>query len=348
MFYNEQSMTREERQQEAIDSYFDKGLIKAAPRFGKIKVAIGIMNKVLPGRILICYPRNDIREGWVNDFNKWGFTQNVEFQTFTSIEKELDKEWDFVVIDEIHEASTNQLDKLGRLKSKNTLALSGTCTNKTLKSIFAHTDITTCYDYPIAKAVEEGVLCDYTITIHTVPLEKDIKSKFSKLEYVKKKLTDQKKPTFFLDLKQINLIQNSSSKALFTKQLINKFKEDRLLIFCGVTAIADSLGVPVYHSKKKEEDVFIDFCTGGGKHMVTIKMAQSGITVLPINKGILNYTSGNPEDTAQKICRFLGFEYNTPDKKADIHLVVSDEKFEMDRVETALMFFDKNKIKLGW
>jgi hypothetical protein len=59
---------------------------------------------------------------------------------------------------------------------------------------------------------------------------------------------------------------------------------------------------------------------------------------------VINYTSGNPEDTAQKICRFLGFEYDNPDKKAEIHLISSTENFEKSRLKTALLFFDESKI----
>lgn len=339
-------MTREERQQEAVESYFDRGLIRAAPRFGKIKVAIEILRKYQPEKILICYPRVDIKEGWLSDFKKWGFNQEVHFQTFTSIEKELEKRWDFVVIDEIHEASPNQLGKIGKLQATEMLALSGTCTNKTLREVAEFTGIVTCYDYPISKAVEEGILCDYRIILHEVPLEASAKTRFTRLEWVKAQEKAKNRPTFLFDLKQINIIQKSLSKLVKTKKLIEQFNDERLLIFCGLTEIADKLGVPVYHSKKKEEDVFKNFCTGGGRHMATIKMAQAGITVLPIHKGIINYTSGNPEDTAQKICRFLGYEYDTPDKKAEIHMIVTKEKFERDRIDTALMFFDEKKIKI--
>ena len=74
-------------------------------------------------------------------------------------------------------------------------------------------------------------------------------------------------------------------------------------------------------------------------------MMQSGITILPISLGIINYMSGNPEDSAQKICRFLGIEYDNLNKKAEIHIICSNTDFEKKRIETALMFFDENKIK---
>ena len=40
-----------------------------------------------------------------------------------------------------------------------------------------------------------------------------------------------------------------------TKELLKKHKDERVLVFCGVTATADSLGIPSYHSKKEEKKI---------------------------------------------------------------------------------------------
>jgi superfamily II DNA or RNA helicase len=345
---------REKRQLEAINSFNKKGLIKAAPRFGKIKTSIGIMEREKPQRILISYPRTDIKEGWLNDFEKWGFDADISFQTFKSIKKEAANEWDMFVIDEIHEASVNQLKEINTLVKKTplVLALSGTVTNKTQREIEYHTGIRPCYSYSIEEAVEEGILCDYQILLHKVPLDnkkllygsKTEKRKFKDYGFVKTKLEKEYKPTFFLDLKQIQIIQNSYSKLEKTKELLQQFKEERILVFCGTTEIADNLGIPVYHSKSKERELFINFCNGEGNHLATINMMQAGVTIAPINKGIMNYTSGSPESFGQRACRFLGFEYNTPDKKAEIHIITTDEEFELERLKTAMSFFDPSKI----
>lgn len=344
---------RDIRQLEAIDSFSGNyhSLIKAAPRFGKIKVAIGIFRKLGLRKVLVCIPRLDIQESWERDVEKWGWDGEMVFTTHRSMGK-ANQDVDIVVVDEIHECSVNQLHTIKTMKAKRLLALSGTITNKTQKEIDHIADIGVCYDYPIDQAVEEGILCDYQITIHKIGLDdkqkvhgkRTEKGKFRALEKKIEEMEEEKKDTFFLYLQQISLIQNSIAKAEKTKELMNEYKENRILCFCGVTKIADSLGYPVYHSKAKEKGVLSDFCQGKGQHLVTIKMAQSGLTIVPINIGLINYTSGNPEDTAQKICRFLGLEYDNPEKKADIHIVVSNEQFELQRMSTALMFFDEEKI----
>ena len=114
-----------------------------------------------------------------------------------------------------------------------------------------------------------------------------------------------------------------------------------LLVNC--LALKEKLAEKLY-SEFSEKEIFNSFCNGEGNHLATIKMMQSGITILPISLGIINYMSGNPEDSAQKICRFLGIEYDNLNKKAEIHIRCSKTDFEKKRIETALMFFDENKI----
>jgi superfamily II DNA or RNA helicase len=354
---------REFRQNEAVDSFLNQGILKAAPRFGKILTSIKIMKRENPKKVLICFPRTTIKTSWTEDFEKWEYTPSeVVYTTFKSLHKFTDDHsFDFFIIDEIHEASRGQLIEMRKIVDRRikVLALSGTITGKTEKEIFIYADLAPFYDYSIEQAVEEGILTDYKIIIHKVNLStkpssryKDKngkplseKQKFDRYMYVLGQMKKNTSEYFHLELKVINFLQKSITKLVKTKELIEKFKDERILVFCGVTEIADSLGIPAYHSKANEKQKFKDFCSGIGNHLATIKMAQAGVTVLPINKGIINYTSGNPEDGAQKICRFLGLEYDTPDKLAEIHIICSTENFEINRTLTSLQLFDDKKIK---
>lgn len=352
---------RSKIQQEALEAWFNsnqKSMLNCAPRVGKCKIAIDIIKKGNFNNILIALPRNDIQESWEADFIKWGFKPNVEYTTFLSAKKLKDFKGDLLIIDEPQEASVNQLKELSKIVDNNkTLLLSGTITWKTEKELSTYLKTDICYKYSIEEAVEAGILADYSITIHKIDLDSKVKSietkkgfvtekeRFRALSWVRNNLIKEQKPFMFLDLKLINLIQNSLSKSNYTKKLLKDWGLERILVFCGLTEVADKLEIPVYHSKSKEKDIFTDFCNGKGKHLATVKLMQSGITILPISKGIINYTSGSPEDTAQKLCRFLGIEYLTPDKKADIHIICSTEEFEIKRLETGLKFFDNSKIK---
>lgn len=354
---------RDLRQNEAAHSYLfesdQRSIINACPRFGKIRVAINIIKELNSRKVLLLIPRNDIWTGWDNEFNNVGVRPPIiQVSTFASIgklKKIENDDWDLVIIDEPHELSINQQNKLAPLIENNkVLGLTGTMTQKTRGELYDNLNLDVCYRYTINQGVAEGILTDYNMYVHHVKLDgkkfiyKSAKGRqftekgyFELYMYVR----ENAKMKHFIDMKLINIIQNSHAKLVKTKELLGKFSGERVLVFCGVTNISDKLGIPVYHSKKKEEEIFTSFCNGiKYNHLATIKMMQAGITVLPINKGIINYMSGNPEDSAQKICRFLGFEYSNPDKKAEIHIITSDEQFELSRLKTGLLFFDPAKI----
>jgi len=355
---------REERQEEAVKAYLNsdrRTIINACPRFGKIRVAIEIMKRMNIDHVWILAPRNDIFKGWDDDFEKFGYRPTIVGETtFTSIKK-IDTKLrpEFIIIDEPHEMSINQqvalAEKLGDI-SYLILGLTGTLTNKTKNELYDNLNLDTCYTYPISQGVEEGILVDYQMFIHQVPLDTSFKEWGVKKRYTEKKWfdladylkgeSDNPKTKHMMNLRMINTIQNSMAKAMKTIDLLSEFTGERVLVFCGVTEVADNLGIPVYHSKAREKDIFLDFCVGAGtvNQLATIKMMQAGITITPINKGIINYMSGNPEDSAQKICRFLGLEYSNPGKKAEIHIVSTNEDFELSRLRTGLVFFDPAKI----
>lgn len=339
-------MIREERQLEAADAYLNSdrvSIINACPRFGKIKVAIDILRRGGYKNPLFLAPRLDIWSSWVSDFKKWRYDGDFEFHAFPSIKNLEPKSNDIIILDEAHEMSVNQQQKLrDRIPpGMHLLALTGTITQKTGNELYDNLNLDVCYKYTIEQGVDEGILTDYQLHIHKVPLFSEEGKKFSKYLYVRNLEETQNK--MFFDLKLINIIQNSEAKYFKTKWLTDN-AQGRVLIFCGTTAIADRFNIPVYHSKKKEEKIFLDFCNGIGDKLVTIKMMQAGVTVNPINTGIINYMSGNPEDGAQKICRFLGFEYQNPDKKANIHIICTTEPFELGRLKTGLQFFNDKKI----
>jgi len=348
---------RDSLQEKAVSLYHDKCIYLLAPRFGKIFTTFKLCKEKNWNNIRVIAPRTDIFEGWKNDAIKFGFNGDIGFHTTSIISKIPFGNVDLIIADEIHEFSLEQLKNLKKLIGTNkSIALTGTMTNKTLSDIQTILGMKVCFKYTIEEAVEDGVLADYRLYIHEVELD-DVsryiitkkgsiteKKRFQQLIWLKDKLGKEGKNTFFLDLKIINLLQNSLGKRNKTISLLKEYDEERILVFCGTTETADKLGIPVYHSKSKEKDLFNSFCSGEGKHLATIKMMQAGITIKPINKIIMNYMSGAPEESTQKICRALGIEFENPDKKSEIHVICSNTEFEKSRLATGLRFLDEDKI----
>lgn len=353
---------RDKRQQEFADIWLKEGkfgILNLCPRFGKIYTTINILEKLKPKSILIAYPDNKIKASWQTDFEKRGYDDsNVTYTTHLSLHKQEDKMFDLVVIDEIHLLSENQILAAEDLLKYNkvVLGLTGTLADATEAHLYDELKIPVVATYSIDQAIKEGVIADYEITVVHVPLDRtrinDYKGKkrtekaqFDAYGWAIDKMEKHRKNTMFLRLARMRIVQNSVAKMEKTRELLKKHKDERVLVFCGVTKIADALGIPVYHSKSGEKDVFEAFADGKGKHLAVVKIGNTGVTYKPLNRVIINYFDSNAENLAQKINRCMAMEYNNPDKKAQIYIVCSMEDVERKWLKKALEFFDKDKIK---
>ena len=360
---------RDQRQQEFANMWLSHGkfgILNLCPRFGKIYTTINILEKLKPKSILIAYPDNKIKESWKKDFVTRGYDDsNVTYTTHLSIKKHLEESFDLIVIDEIHLLSEAQIEAVKEMIDKHmefshlgghVLGLTGTLSSWTERTLKEELDLHVLATYPIEQAIQEGVIVDYEITVVRVPLDnkrknnykgkvRTEKAQFDAYGWVIDSLERQGKATMFLRLARMRIIQNSVAKMEKTRELLKKHKDERVLVFCGITKIADALGIPSYHSKKEEKKIFDDFVAGKGKHLAVVKIGNTGVTYKPLNRVIINYFDSNGENLAQKINRCMAMEYDNPDKKAMIYIISSNEEVELKWLKKALEFFDKDKIK---
>jgi superfamily II DNA or RNA helicase len=352
---------RDKRQKEFADVWLKEkhGILNLCPRFGKIRTSILVLEKLKPNTVLIAYPDNKIKDSWQADFNDLEYNDsNVTYTTHLSLKKYSDKKFDLVIIDEIHLLSEAQIEVCKDLLSinKQVLGLTGTLASDTERTLEEELDIHVIATYPIEKAIEEGVIVDYEIHVLRVPLDNTVyndykgklkteKKHYDGISWVINKMQYSGGDTMFMRLARMRVIQSSLAKTNATKKLLAKHKDERVLVFCGTTKVADSLGIPSYHNKSKEKQIFEDFAEGEGKHLAVVKIGNTGVTYKPLDKIIINYFDSNAENLAQKINRCMAMEYNTPDKKAHIYIISSDEPVELKWLTKALYFFDKSKIK---
>ena len=353
---------RDKRQKEFARAWLDHGkygILNLCPRFGKIFTTINILEELKPKSVLIAYPDNKIKQSWKDDFEKRGYDDShVTYTTHLSLKKYVENQYDLIVIDEIHLLSEAQIEAARDLIKINehVLGLTGTLSSFTERTLCDELSLCVIATYTIDQAIKEGVIVDYEITVVTVPLDntrkqqykgkvRTEKQQFDSYGYVIDSLERQGKATMFLRLGRMRIIQNSIAKMEKTRALLSKHKDERILVFCGVTKIADQLGIPSYHSKKEEKQIFQDFVDGKGKHLAVVKIGNTGVTYKPLNRVIINYFDSNGENLAQKNNRCMAMEYDNPDKKAHIYIVCSNEQVEFKWLNKALEFFDKTKIK---
>jgi superfamily II DNA or RNA helicase len=352
---------RDIRQEEFANIWLRKkrGILNLCPRMGKCRTSILALEKIKPESILIAYPDNKIKESWQADFEELDYDDsNVTYTTHLSLKKYADKKFDIVIIDEIHLLSEAQIEVCKDLfdNNKQILGLTGTLASDTERTLEEELDIHVIATYPIEKAIEEGVIVDYEIHVIRVPLDNTVmqdykgkkkteKKHYDGISWVINKMQNSGGETMFMRLARMRVIQSSLAKTNATKRLLSKYKDERVLVFCGTTAVADNLGIPSYHNKSKEKKIFEDFAEGTGNHLAVVKIGNTGVTYKPLDKVIINYFDSNAENLAQKINRCMAMEYNTPDKKAHIYIISSDESVELKWLSKALEFFQKDKIK---
>ena len=354
---------REQRQQEFAQIWLDKkwGILNLCPRFGKIYTTINILEKMNSNiSILIAYPDVKIKDSWEQDFKARGYNNSqITYTTHLSLHKHRQEEFDIVIIDEIHLLSDAQVEVCEEMfeTNKQVLGLTGTLSAWTESDLWERLRLPVIANYPIEQAIQEGVIVDYQITIIKVPLDNKIvttvkgkarteKKHFDACSWVINQLSQMGKDTMMLRLKRMRIVQGSIAKLNMTKAILNKYKEERILVFCGTTDAADSLGIPSHHSKSPDKEGFKKFTEGEGNHMAVVKIGNTGVTYKPLNKVILNYFDSNAENLAQKVNRCMAMEYNNPDKKAQIYIISTNEEVEEKWLNKSLEFFDKDKIKV--
>ena len=352
---------RDKRQLEFAEMWLKTkwGILNLCPRFGKIRTTINILKKLKPKSILIAYPDNKIKESWEADFKEMKYkNENIQYTTHLSLHKYQDEEFDIVIIDEIHLLSEAQIEAAKVLFNHNprVLGLTGTLSKWTKETLHDELNLNVVAEYSIKQAIDEGVIVDYEIIVKMVPLDNKVKqnykgkmktekAQFEAYSWVIKKKEGSGQSTMFLRLGRMRIVQNSLAKQQCTKRILENFKDERILVFCGTTKIADSLGIPSHHSKSKDDESFIGFTEGQGNHMAVVKIGNTGVTYKPLNKVIINYFDSNAENLAQKINRCMAFEYDNPEKKAQIYIISSTEEVELKWLKKALEFFDKSKIR---
>jgi superfamily II DNA or RNA helicase len=336
----------------------NEGLIDAAPRVGKVRTALQIALKTKSKRILVVYPDNKIKNSWIKDITETAFKADVTYTTYLSLYKHIEQ-YDYVFLDELHQSSPAQREEIAKLLKLNPrwAGLSGSLSSGTIKELNQYFKAKVIIQYSIEQAIRDGLISNYEIHIVTCKLDNTIqtKNKSGKLvtekkasdnySYVIDMLRSQGKSTMFAALGRMRLIQKSVGKIEATKKLLNMFKNERVLIFNGLTTTANSFGSLVHHSKNENEEEFINFANNKSKykHLAVVKIGNSGVNFINLDKIILNYFDSNEENTTQKICRALLLDED-PDKTAMIYIICTNEPYEKVWLQKSLKMFTQSKI----
>lgn len=355
------SQRQNEIQQEYIDKsveFFQEnncGYLDLAMRLGKCRISIEILKRLFPYdcTLLVCYPDNKLKKTWEDEFMLWSyFNINISFVNFSSVKNYIDLDFDFVIIDEYHSASSFERACLKQIiGTTKSLLLSGTISQETKKEW----NVPLIAKYSTLEGIEEGILADYQITVHLIELDNKIlvkdskgkllteKQKYRNYSYVIENMKRNGKDFMFMALNRNRLSQGSLGKLNYLKKLLNSLKDRRVLVFTGLAKAADQIGIPSYHSKSKNDQNFVLFKEEKINHLALASMGKMGVTYPNLDCVILSNFTGNSEETSQILNRAIKLDYHN--KVADLHILCLNEDPELKKIQQSLKMMDKNKIK---
>ncbi len=337
---------------------FKKFILHIFQRCGKIRTTLLTLDKLglLNKNILISYPDNRIQDSWLADISKFGYAcPNITFTNISSIKKHTTNKYDVLIFDECHTYSENQAKHLLEIidKTETVIGLSGTISKDTQSKLWQNFNLEPLVHYHSKQAIQDGLISDYSINVLTVPLDITVKTKNNKgklvtekqqydaYSYVIDKLKRENKPSMFLALQRNRILQGSISKIKKLKELISK--PGRFIIFTGLSKVADSLGIPSYHSKSKDDKNINDFLNQKIDKLALAVTGGIGVSYKDLDGVILSNFTYDSQETSQILARALMLDYH--DKIANVYIISSDEPAELKKLKATLEDFDQTKIK---
>ena len=100
--------------------------------------------------------------------------------------------------------------------------------------------------------------------------------------------------------------------------ILNKYPEDKVLMFSKLTKIADQLG-PSYHTKNKNSKTIDDFNSGDSRVLSVVSSVKRGVSFVNVKHSITHSLDGSATNFEQReIGRMVR---NNPDSVSKIHLL---------------------------
>ena len=122
---------REQVQKEANEILlkFDCGTANVAMRLGKTVLGLKIASNF--NKVLVSYPIDGIKKGWISDAEEFGFDiSNITFTTHLSLTKHDLSQFDCIILDELHNISINNWNYIALSTYKRLYGLTATPPNR--------------------------------------------------------------------------------------------------------------------------------------------------------------------------------------------------------------------------
>tara|TARA_R110001606_G_scaffold393847_1_gene564187 strand:+ start:480 stop:1589 length:1110 start_codon:yes stop_codon:yes gene_type:complete len=340
-----------------------RGILFVAPRVGKCKIVIDALNTTsMASRdisILVLAPKKEIFKGWETDIIKWNLHKGFKIEyVWSNSLKKVNKKYDLIIADEIHEYNLKVLELLAKHKTNGSriLGLTGTLDSDSKYSIQQVVGISPIYTYTVDEAINDKIVADYRI--YCVECKLDDKDKyvqagsddrpFMQTEAEAYKYWNTKYETAvsnmrysqmrFPMMRRKNIIYDSKTKIDITKKIVGNI--DRCLIFTGFQKIADSIGDSSFHSKS-DKGTLEKLKSGAVNKCSVVSMVSMGVTIPNLKIVVFNQLKSGENTAVQQAMRAMNMEDGKIATIIIVYLKNTRDEFWMN---SALKGFNPNKI----
>jgi len=348
--------------------------VAVAMGVGKTLLGLRDMESLLAGgqltgsatkHFLVAAPTTAILDSWPQEANKFGLAHlldHIVFTTYRSLNKTLGQgHYHKLYLDECHALKESHEPELKAhvARKKSILGLTGTppAQPDSEKGRLVATYCPMLVDYTTDEAVLAGLLNDYRLVVHRLPLSpvrdylltlpsgtQFTTSERDNYQYWSTRLgnaAQDKLPVETLRLLRMQALMHYPSKGRYMAHLASQFTEKVLLFTCNQQQ-AEQQAEHTYHSKNKDSQANLaKFNTGEIQRLACVAQLSEGINIPNLHLGIIWHAFGNERKAAQRIGRLLRLN---PEETATVHLLMYQDTVDEHWVAQALAAFDPAKI----
>ena len=314
---------------------------------------------------LVAAPTQAILDSWPQEARKFGLVHlldQIEFTTYRSLSKTLGGgRYHKLYLDECHALKDSHEPGLKAhvARHNSILGLTGTppAQADSEKGRLVATYCPMLIDYTTDEAVLAGLLNDYRLVVHRLPLSavrdyvvafqsgsQFTTSERESYQYWSTRLANANQDKLSVEslrLLRMQALMHYPTKGRYMAHLASQFTEKVLLFTCNQQQ-AEEQAAHTYHSKNKNSQINLaKFNTGEIQRLACVAQLSEGVNIPDLRLGIIWHAFGNERKAAQRIGRLLRLN---PEETATVHLLMYRDTVDEHWVEQALAAFDPVKI----
>ena len=309
-------------------------------------------------KALVVAPKLSIFDSWKDDAEKFNLSyllEHVDFTTYLSINKQ-NLDYDILYLDECHNLLQSHDLWLSKFKGK-IVGLTGTPPKhaSSEKGKMVNTYCPVIYTYIIDKAIEDKILNDYRITVHTLSLDtnKTMLVKTKNKSWYTSELNNYRywtdrvmnasngKEKQIVSVMRMKAIMNYPSKEILAKKLIDS-SNDKTLVFGNTQLQADRLCKYSYHSGNLQSEENLQLFKEDKISLLScVLQLNEGVNIPNLKHGIILHSYGNERKLRQRLGRMCRLN---PDDTAIVDILCYKDTVDEIWVTQALEDLDQTKI----